>query len=390
MATARLAAWLKRAGDAVKRGEDLVELETDKAVLMLECPADGVLLEIVVEAGVEVSTGELLAYVGRPGEAVRPAQSAGASAPAAPPLSAALPAAPPVPVIATMAPEPAAGTPALRRRISPAARRMARTLNLDLTRIEPARPGGRLTTLDLQRFLAGGPAPASRLPAQRVPLTSTQRTMAGRMLESAREIPQFSVTLHADAAALLAAKARLQAEGHRCSLTVLLVQLTARTLLRHPLLNARFDSDALFLFETVNLGVAVDAPNGLVVPVLHGAERLGVLDLAQSLADLAASARSGRLALAQISDATFTLSNLGMLGVSQFTPLVNPPQAAILGIGAVEPAVIPTVTPTGGGTRHVQRMALTVSADHRVADGAAAARFLGDLRQAIETATLEL
>lgn len=370
IAGARLAAWLKQAGDPVRRGDELAELETDKAVLMLECPADGVLLGVLVEAGSEVATGDLLAYVGAAGQTL----PAAVAVPAPSAVSAAAPAPAAAPAV-TAPPE----TP-VRRRISPAARRMARAMNIDLATVLPAAPGKRITTRDLAP--AAGSDTGARLPSHRVPLTGLQRTMAARMVESAREIPQFSVTAHADATALLAAKARLTAEGYACSLTALLAQVVARTLLRHPLLNARYDGDALIVYETVNLGVAVAAPDGLLVPVVHGAERLGLAALAQQLAELAHRARAGRLSLAQISDATFTLSNLGMFGVSQFTPLVNPPQAAILGVGAAEPAVIPAA----GGTRPIRRLALTVSADHRVVDGAAVARFLNDLGTAIQAA----
>jgi pyruvate dehydrogenase E2 component (dihydrolipoamide acetyltransferase) len=201
------------------------------------------------------------------------------------------------------------------------------------------------------------------------------------MSESARTIPQFSVSCEANAQRLLAERDRFAVVGQRYSLTVLLCQLTARSLLEHPLLNARFDGESIILYKTVNLGVAVAGEHGLTAPVIQHAEQLGLAALQSALAELAAAARSGRLTLSQVSGATFTLSNLGMLGVSQFTPLVNPPQSAILGIGALRPAFQPT---PAGGFEPVQWMTLSLSADHRVLDGAEAAAFLNTLKSAIE------
>jgi pyruvate dehydrogenase E2 component (dihydrolipoamide acetyltransferase) len=405
---ARIAAWLKRPGDSVRRGEELAELETDKAMLALECPADGVLLEVLAVEGALVTTGQLLAQIGRPDEAAAPRSAVPAAGAELPVVPAATPAATPVatPVAETAAQAearratpvaPAASTIETsadsRRRISPAARRMARELGIDVARLTPSEPAGRITTQDVTR-LAAPPAGAGRLPGRRLVLTEIQRVMANRMVQSAREIPQFSVTIDVNAAALFKVQQEFvggsgengrvaaDAPAARVSLTALLVFLVARVLREHPLLNARFDGDGVILYETVNMGVAVTTPQGLVVPVLHGVERLSIGELMRRWTGLVQTARSGRLALGDISDGTFTLSNLGMYGVQGFVPLVNLPQAAILGIGGVQPLVVPDAH----GTQHVQRMNLTVSADHRVMDGAAAAAFLRDLKVSIEQA----
>jgi len=350
---ARVTTWLKQIGDPVRRGDELAELETDKAVLALECPADGLLLEILIGEGVLVTAGQLLARVGRLEEVA--AQPPAAQPPAAQP--------------------PAADE---RRRISPAARRLARQHGLDLAALAPALPGARITTHDVHRQLAG----SNRLPQRQQLLTETQRVMATRMAQSAREIPQFSATIECDASRLLAAKE--EQANRSLSLTALLAGIVARVLLRHPLLNSRYAGESVILYTTVNLGIAVTTPQGLVVPVLHHAETLAAGPLAEQLTRLVQAARGGRLSLAQVSDGTFTLSNLGMYGVSHFIPLVNPPQAAILGVAGIHPTVVPTAT----GTRHCQRMALTVSADHRVVDGAAAALFLQELQHTIEETPL--
>ena len=196
----------------------------------------------------------------------------------------------------------------------------------------------RITTRDVERLAAG--AAAGSVPQRRVLLNEVQRVMAMRMAQSVREIPQFSVAIEADATRLLQVKQDLSPK-EAVSVTALLIYLAARVLHRHPMLNARFDGDGVVLFETVNMGVAVASPQGLVVPVLPGAEQLELVTVAHRLRDLVEAAQRGRLALAQISGGTFTLSNLGMYGISQFVPLVNPPQAAILGVGGIQPAVLP-------------------------------------------------
>jgi len=410
---ARVVAWLKHPGDTVRRGDELAELETDKAILALECPAEGVLLDILVSEGTLVTTGQLLAHVGHLGEAMAPiaTTSTAISDPAVTTLGTGVL---PTSVGSSVHSEPTAfgaGLPSAsaetdttitavpteseRRRISPAARRMARDLGIDLGNLTPSKPDARVTTQDVIN-LAAAQTSGNRLPQRRQLLSDVQRVMAHRMLRSVREIPQFSATIDADVTHLLWMQRELAGAGSgsmghtsdqggkAVSLTALLIYLAARVLTQHPLLNARYDDDAVILYQTVNMGVAVTTPQGLVVPVLHGADQLSIRELAQRWGDLAQVARSGRLSLGQVSDGTFTLSNLGMYGVREFIPLVNPSQTAILGVGGVQPAIQPEIN----GTKHVQRMSLTVSADHRVVDGAAAAAFLHDLKLRVEQASI--
>jgi pyruvate dehydrogenase E2 component (dihydrolipoamide acetyltransferase) len=293
---------------------------------------------------------------------------------------------------------------------------MARVLGIDLDALSPARPGARITTADVQRraaAAAGGeggseprpyspaptapasttapaapaqPAPAaapspSGVPFHRQPLTRVQKLAAARMTASARDIPQFSVSVDAEAGRLLKARQELAGLGLKASLTAMLIYLTARALADHPLLNAQYDQDEVIVYEQVNLGVAVSAPGGLAAPVIHRAGERTLGETAAELESMAQAARDGRLSPDQVSGATFTLSNLGMYGVREFVPLVNPPQAAILGVGAARPAALPT---PDWGLRAAQLITLTVSADHRVLDGEAVARFLDTLRQRIE------
>ena len=419
--------WNKAAGERVERGEEIAELETDKAVLSIECPARGVLAEIKVEVGTVVYPGDVLAVIARPGPSSVIANtppviaSAAKQSPSQPETASVIASAPPV--IASAAKQspsqPETASPARsdtfpRRRISPAARNMARALGIDLDALSPARPGARITTVDVQRYAAAAepgdmrfdrlsapssgrpslsrPEPAEAEPADmrfdrlsapfhRIPLTRVQKLAAARMIASARDIPQFSVSVDAEAGRLLKARQDLAGLGLKASLTAMLIYLTARALADHPLLNAQYDQDEVIIYEQVNLGVAVSAPGGLAVPVIHRAGERTLGETAAELESVAQAARDSRLSPDQVSGATFTLSNLGMYGVREFVPLVNPPQAAILGVGAARPAALPT---PDWGLRAAQLITLTVSADHRVLDGEAVARFLDTLRQRIE------
>jgi pyruvate dehydrogenase E2 component (dihydrolipoamide acetyltransferase) len=393
---ATLTRWLKASGEPVRRGEEIAEIETAKASMTLECPANGVLLEIRAPEGSLVGTGDLLACIGQPGEEIGSGQSA---------------------------PEqPAAGAQLLtdshgstwigedkvkghdqegdgkehaetpRRRISPAARRMANALGLDLEQIQPAIPGRRIMTEDVQRAYAARQQ-ATTLPAadaapfarRAMQMSEARRLTGQRMLASAQQIPQFSVSMETDVTRLLHIREALN-QGRRSaaehvSVTALLVYLCGRALVKNPQFNATFEDGSVWLYENANIAVAAATPRGLVAPVIQQVEQLKLGEVTRQLNQLVESARSGQLKLNQLQNATFTLSNLGTKRVSQFVPLVTPPQAAVLGVGAARPLVLPVE----GGTRFVQALTLTVSADHRVVDGLEAAQFLEDLCQEIET-----
>jgi len=212
-----------------------------------------------------------------------------------------------------------------------------------------------------------------------------QKTAARRMLQSARDIPQFSVSMEISADALSAVRNRINAEiedkERQVSVTALLIWLTARALLEHPRLNARFDEDAMIRHDSVNMAVAMDTPQGLTAPVIRRVETLSVHETAAALKDLVGRATAKRLSLSDFADATFTISNLGMFGVTRFTPLVNPPQAAILGVGGPRTTV---ETDDGGNLVAAQVIELTVTGDHRLLDGAEVARFLRTLRESVK------
>lgn len=276
-----------------------------------------------------------------------------------------------------------------RLRVSPLARRLAREVGIDLADV-PSNTVGKISSREIERYLAARPpaastaapvSPESKPPARRVTLNPVRLVMARRMLESAQTIPQFSVTFPADATRLIAFQRELRESGHPATITALLIALTADALGEHPHVNASFDGDSLLVFDHCNIGVAVAASDGLRVPVIERAEQLSVRAIAERLADLSEKARQGKLSPAEIQGGTFTLSNLGMYGAAQFTPLINPPQAAILGVGRALPVYVPGAD---GQPALIQQMALTLTADHRVLDGAAAAAFLQTLVKRVE------
>ena len=219
---------------------------------------------------------------------------------------------------------------------------------------------------------------------RRVPLNMTRKTIARRMEQSAREIPQFSVSIELNADELATGRSRINAtlasDEERVSVTALLIWLTAQALRTHPLLNARFDQDAILEQDAVNIAVAMDTPDGLKAPVVRQAQTLSVYETARALKDLTSRAASKRLALNDFKDATFTISNLGMFGVSRFIPLVNPPQAAILGVGGPRKTV---QCDADGKSFARQTIELTVAADHRILDGVSVARFLRTLQESV-------
>lgn len=363
--SAMLVAWHRQVGDTVRRGDEIADIETDKAVMPLECPQDGVLLAIMVERGSAVKIGQALALIGTPGERVAtPAADAAAPTPAA-------------------VSQPADRPIESRSRISPLARRMAREAGIEIASVAP-NAAGKISSREIERHLAARPAeliPAAGQSARRVPLNAVRLVTARRMLESAQTIPQFSITLPVNATPLMAFQRALRESGHPATITALLVALTAEAIGAHPPVNASFDGDALLVFDHCNIGVAVAAPDGLRVPVIEHAGQLSVRAIAERLAALSEKARQGRLSPAEVQGGTFTLSNLGMYGVMQFAPLVNPPQAAILGIGRALPVYIPG---SDGQPLLIDQMALTLTADHRVLDGADAAAFLQTLAGLIE------
>ena len=402
--------WLKQEGETVIKGEAILEVETDKVAMEVEAPASGTLVGIRVGPGAVVPIGQPIAYILLPGEVWEGAPGASpatspAGAPRATPVAeriaqahgvdlSVVPGTGPggrvtkADVEAFLAQRAAEG----KVKAAPAARRLARELGVDLQQVPGTGPGGRIQSEDVRRAaeaLRGAvvlEAPARPAIRRRVPLAGMRRTIAERMSRSVREAPQFTVSIDVEMSRAMAIVEDLAAwaereGGPRVTLTALLVKACAWALRRHPALNATLEGEEILEWEDVNIGVAVAVPEGLVVPVIHEADRRGLMEIAQILEEKARRAREGALRLEDVQGGTFTLSNLGMYGVDRFTAILNPPQAGILAVGRV--AKRPVV---GGGDEVVVRpvATLTLTADHRVIDGAQAAQFMETLRAVLE------
>jgi pyruvate dehydrogenase E2 component (dihydrolipoamide acetyltransferase) len=404
MESGTIVKWLKSEGDQVEKGEPLYELDTDKVTQEVEAEASGVLLKITVAEG-EADVGTTIAVIGEQGEDVSAIQTAEPVAEAAQEEGSPGPAreaerergrqATASEQIAE-AKEPAQGNGAgARIKASPLARRIARERGIELGSLKGTGPEGRVVAEDVERAAAGGPsapAPTAPVPAEdveRVPLTSLRRTIARRLTE-AWQAPAFQIAMSADmtrAQGLHARLAEQTKEGEpRPTVTDILTKACAAALMRHRAVNVLWADDAIEVHPNANVGIAVATEAGLVVPVIHQAERLTIAELAAARADIVARARGNKLRQEDLDGGTFTISNLGMFGVEQFVAVLNPPQAAILAVGAIEPKAVPTDT----GLEARPLMTLTLTCDHRSLDGATAADFLRTVKAFLEEPGLML
>ena len=381
-----LTTWHKQAGDPVRRGDILFEIETDKSAMEVESFEDGVLLARLVAEGETVPVNTICAYVGEPGEAI-PGEAPAAVAPEAAPA--------------------AAGEGRLR--ISPRASRLAAEAGVDPRTIAGTGPEGRITERDVKAAARGGVAaavtgPAPEAPAAPAPrgapapapvplpavpaggeeepraLSRMRRVIADRLTHSWTSTPHFTVTVAIDMTALLALRAELKAAGTNLTVTDFVLAATAQTLAEFPDVNSRTDGVSVWPRRRVHLGLAVSLPGGLVVPVIRDADRLTIAELHDQGVALAAKAREGTLPLDDMTGGTFTVSNLGMFGVDEFSAIINPGEAAILAVASA----IPTAVAIGDGLAVRSIMKLTLSADHRLVDGEMGARFLGAIRRRLE------
>jgi pyruvate dehydrogenase E2 component (dihydrolipoamide acetyltransferase) len=421
MTEGTLARWLKKEGDAIKPGDIIAEIETDKATMEVEAVEEGILGRILVPAGTAgVKVNQPIALLTAPGEAppaAAPAPAGPSFAPAAPSPAAAAAtpvAAPPAPAAAAPA---ALVSPAGEERIiaSPLARRMARQAGLDLATIRGSGPNGRIIKADVEAALARRAAPAAAMapapavaapspavpapsqapapalaptvPHRLVPHSTMRKVIARRLSEAKRTIPHFYVSMDIRLDALLDLRAQINArsakegpEAVKVSVNDLLIKAAARTLRRHPQVNASWSEEGMILYEEVDISVAVAIPDGLITPIIRQADRKSVLAISAEMKDLAARARAGKLKPEEYQGGGFSLSNMGMYGVSSFSAIINPPQAGILAVGAGEQR--PVVTNGALGIATV--MSCTLSVDHRVVDGALAAEWLATFKGFVE------
>jgi pyruvate dehydrogenase E2 component (dihydrolipoamide acetyltransferase) len=386
MESGTIVKWLKSEGDPVEKGEPLYELDTDKVTQEVEAEASGVLLRIAIPEG-EVEVGRTIGFIGAEGEDA-PAAAPDAPKPQERKAEAPAPAAPPA-----SAPSTNGSTTDGRIKASPLARRIARERGVELSSVRGTGPDGRIVAEDVERAQAQPAAPVPVSQAARAgevesrPLSNVRKTIA-RRLTQAWTVPAFQLTVSADMtrANELVAKQRELYPEVRITVTDVLTRVCARALMRHPDMNVQYSEDALLVFPNADVGIAVAAPQGLVVPVVHGAERLTIAQIAGVRADLVGRAREGKLRAEDIAGGTFTISNLGMYDVDQFIAVLNPPQASILAVGSTRDQVVPI-----DGDLHVlPLMTMTLTCDHRAVDGATGAEFLRTIKQFLEDPGLAL
>lgn len=394
-------AWKKSVGDRVERGEVIAEVETDKAVMELEAFTSGILLETRVKAGEQVAVGTVIGMIGAAGEVAVPS-------PAPLPSPVELPPAP-VPAVSGLS-ESVSGAAAVEHhegRAAPAVRRHARDLGIDLALVPGSGPGGRVLMEDLERFMgvsilttpetvmpeaqagAGGnqtPESSGAVSGEDQPLFRMRAAIARTATDSWRTIPHFSVSIDVAMDAAEEIRRELKQAGTVLSVNDMIIKSAALALRKFPRANGSFQGDRLMVHDAVNIGIAVSLADGLLVPVIRGCDALPLREIAGQSRRLVAAARNGTLGATDLNGGTFTISNLGMYGVTGFTAVILPPQSAILAVGAVREAVVPRK----GLPLVASLMSLTLSADHRILDGAYAAEFLGQIRQFLENPVLLL
>ncbi|GAB4569595.1 MAG: pyruvate dehydrogenase complex dihydrolipoamide acetyltransferase [Anaerolineae bacterium] len=414
MAEGTLVRWLKGVGDTINKGDVIAEIETDKATIEIETTATGTVLKHLVSEGDVVPVGADIAIVGEPGESAddaAPAPPAAESAPEAEAAAAPAPA-PATPAPAAPAPQPAAAQNGDGRlpggvKASPLARRIARERGIDLRQVQGTGPEGRIVKRDVEGFTAPAapaPAPAAAAPAgisapsfgpvpegpdvEVVPTSKLRSRIGSRMVEAKQQVPHFYVTTEMDVEALLKLRKQLNdsmdEDGVKISVNDMIVKAAALTLRKFPNLNSHFYGDQIVRHKRIHIGIAVALDEGLINVVCRDADKTSLGTIAAQNKSMIARAREGKVRPDEIEGATFTVSNLGPYGVDHFIAIINPPEAAILAIGAGRK--VPVVREDG--TLGVStRMKVTISVDHRISDGAEAAEFLQEMRNLIENPT---
>jgi pyruvate dehydrogenase E2 component (dihydrolipoamide acetyltransferase) len=397
MSEGRITKWLKKEGDKVSSGDALAECETDKSNLEIEATDSGTLLKIVVPGGSSAPIGGVIGWLGKPGEAIPDAPaSAPAAAPAvapAPAPAAAAPKAAPAPVSAVPAKPlaaPVVAAPAERLRVSPLARKMAETSGVDLSNVAGSGPNGRIVKRDVEEAMTAKPAgksapvfrvtPGGRQAPDKLPVTTMRRVIAQRLTEVKPGVPHFYLTIDVEMDAAMKIRDEAKAQDLKVSVNDIVVKATAVAVRRFPRINQIFAGDHIEQLHTVDVGVAVAIEDGLITPLVRDADQKGIAEIAGEVRELAERARRKALKPEEYTGGSITVSNLGMFGIDSFIAVLNPPQAAILAVGRVEPKVV--VRNDQMVIR--QMMSITLSGDHRVIDGAVGAQYLQELRSLLE------
>jgi pyruvate dehydrogenase E2 component (dihydrolipoamide acetyltransferase) len=386
--TGKLVSWKKKEGDRVTKGEMLLEVETDKAVVEIEAAGDGVLSGVTAKEGDVVPVGHTIAWLLKPGEAL---PAGGPQAQTGRKMDSA-----PVAAVSAPAPAPAEPVSAAGARISPKARRLAREHGVDITTLRGSGPGGEILADDILKAAAAAAAQPAAAPAATARPTSPPpsapsgavssigRIMADRTTQSWTTVPHFFVSRDVDASALNATRERLipaieKSHGVKVTHTDLIVAAVSRALRQHPRMNGSWANGSITIHADVNVALAMAVEDAVVTAVIKNSDRIGLGEIAKQRKALSERARANKLQPADITGATFTISNLGMFAVDHFTAIIVPPQAGILAVGAIAERVV-----ASGGMIGVKPMVtLTLSSDHRVVDGVRAAQFLTDVVTAL-------
>ena len=401
MTEGTLLKWLKKEGDKVETGDVVAEVETDKATMEMEAFDDGILHKHLVEPGAKVAIGAKIALLLQKGEK---APADGEVIPESPKTvaSKADTTAPP-PTQTKASATPAATASSARVKVSPLAKKIAASKGLELSGITGTGPGGRIVAKDVEgakpgaaKSAAAGPAAIPATPAgegdQRLPLSGMRRVIAERLLASKTTIPHFYLTIEVDAGPLMKARAELNAAmeaagGLKFTVNDFILKAVVSAAVKVPAVNASFDGDAIIQYGNVNLSVAIAVEDGLVTPVIRGAQKKSLREISEGVKDFAARARAKKLKPEEYAGGTITVSNLGSYGIETFSAIINPPQSLIISVGAiVKKPVVNAADQIVVG----QRMSIGLSADHRVVDGAVGAQYLSELRKLIENPTLML
>ncbi len=403
--------WLKAEGEEVANGDVLAEIETDKATMELVARGDGVLRKQILAEGDTAAVGTVIGVIAGADEDISDlvedggAEPAEAEAEPAAPSAERAPAEEAGPRAETPAPATATaptgdGSPARsgdgRIKASPLARRLAEEEGLELRRIQGSGPGGRIIKRDIEEALAQAPAqagvgagPGVGPEVEEVPVSQMRKSIAKRLVQSIGPVPTFYLTVDVDMTRMVEARerinARLEGEDRKVSINDMLLKATAMALTRHPEVNAAWHEDHIKRYRRVHMGVAVAVEDGLITPVVRDAHLKGVAEIGEEVRELAGRAREKRLQPEEYTGATFSLSNLGMFGIEEFTAIINPPESGIIAVGQVEER---PVVDEDGDLVVRSRMKMTMSCDHRVVDGATGSRFLQTLRSFIEEPTM--
>jgi pyruvate dehydrogenase E2 component (dihydrolipoamide acetyltransferase) len=405
MEEGQLVQWLKAEGDAVTSGDVLAEIETDKATMELVARGDGVLRRIFLQAGGTASVGAVIGVIGGAdedisgvegvsggGAAAAPEPAASVPAPALETPTAAAPAPPAVAPNSVLVAGPAEGG---RVKASPLARRLADEMGVDLAHVSGSGPGGRVVKRDVEAARQAGanvPAPVAVRASdvaefEDVPTTQMRKTIARRLVTSIGPVPTFYLTVDVDMSRVIEARqsinAMLERSGVKVSINDIVLKATAAALRQHPNCNAQWHDGFIRRFNAVHLGVAVAVEDGLITPIVRNAELKGIAQIGNEVRELAGRAREKKLTPEEYTGATFSVSNLGMFGIHEFTAIINPPEAGILAVGGIED----TPVAVAGEVVVRPRMRITMSCDHRVIDGAQGSRFLQTLKGMLEEPT---